>query len=290
MNRRAIALVLVLWGAAWPRPTPAAQVTLAPIKDATLFEEGALSNGAGSFLFAGATAAQNSGAVRRALLAFDVAGSVPAGATITGARLTLTVTMSVAGPQPMTLHRLLADWGEGTANAPNAEGMGAPAVVGGATWVERVFDDQPWSSAGGDFVADASASATVANTGTASWTSEIVAADVQAWLDDPSLDFGWILIGNESSETTAKRFGSRELPQAGNRPRLVVDYELNAPTCTGDCDASGDVGINELIVGVNITLGATAIDACPSFDADSSGDVAINELIAAVGNALDGCA
>ncbi|HSP97769.1 MAG TPA: DNRLRE domain-containing protein, partial [Candidatus Dormibacteraeota bacterium] len=96
--------------------------TLAPAKDTTIYAEGELGNGAGTSLFAGATADLNNGAPRRALLAFDVAGSIPAGAVVTSATLTLTVTMSVSGPQPVTLHRLLADWGEGTSDAPNAEG------------------------------------------------------------------------------------------------------------------------------------------------------------------------
>ena len=59
--------------------------------------------------------------------------------------------------------------------------------------------------------------------------------------------------------------------------------------CVGDCDGTGEVTINELIVGVNIALGNAAIDDCPSFDANSDGEVTINELIAAVNNALQGC-
>jgi hypothetical protein len=49
------------------------------------------------------------------------------------------------------------------------------------------------------------------------------------------------------------------------------------------------VTINELIVGVNIALGATAVAQCPSFDGDHSASVTINELIVAVAHALNGC-
>ena len=33
---------------------------------------------------------------------------------------------------------------------------------------------------------------------------------LQAWLDDPGTDFGWMIIGDESMSATAKRFDSRE--------------------------------------------------------------------------------
>ena len=48
--------------------------------------------------------------------------------------------------------------------------------------------------------------------------------------------------------------------------------------------------VDELIKGVNIALGTTSVDTCPSFDANGDGAVTINELIAAVNHALNGCA
>jgi cysteine-rich repeat protein len=59
--------------------------------------------------------------------------------------------------------------------------------------------------------------------------------------------------------------------------------------CVGDCNGDGTVAINELITGVNIALGSTAISSCPSVDGNRDGTVAINELIAAVNDALNGC-
>jgi len=59
--------------------------------------------------------------------------------------------------------------------------------------------------------------------------------------------------------------------------------------CTGDCNGNGTVEINELILGVNISLGTVPLSMCPAFDADGSTAVEIYELIAAVGNALNGC-
>ena len=59
--------------------------------------------------------------------------------------------------------------------------------------------------------------------------------------------------------------------------------------CTGDCDAGGDVTINELITMVNVVLGYTPLSACTAGDADGSGDITINEIIAAVNSILNGC-
>jgi hypothetical protein len=49
-------------------------------------------------------------------------------------------------------------------------------------------------------------------------------ADVQGWLKGPSSNFGWIILGDEGSSRTAKRFGSRESSSAGERPSLIVEY------------------------------------------------------------------
>lgn len=59
--------------------------------------------------------------------------------------------------------------------------------------------------------------------------------------------------------------------------------------CPGDCNGNGEVAVNELITGVNIALGNSTVDACPSFDRNGDGSVSINELIAAVNAALNGC-
>ncbi len=60
--------------------------------------------------------------------------------------------------------------------------------------------------------------------------------------------------------------------------------------CPGDCDGDGEVHINELVVGINIALGQTAVASCPSFDREGDGEVSIADLIIGVGSALNGCA
>lgn len=81
--------------------------------------------------------------------------------------------------------------------------------------------------------------------------------------------------------------GARGAP--GDLVDLAVPTVTPPPACPGDCDGNGTVAINELITGVNIALGAAALDTCAAFDGDGDGTVAINELIAAVNAALAGC-
>lgn len=80
------------------------------------------------------------------------------------------------------------------------------------------------------------------------------------------------------------RNGPQTVTLATTPGKLII-----AAACRGDCNSDGMVTINELITGVNIALGNTALEQCPSFDGDGDGSVAINELIAAVNNALNGC-
>ena len=207
-----------------PRPL-ATTVTLEPAKDNTIYEHpsGSLSNGGGDHLFAGKT---GQGRAVRALLAFDISGTIPAGATITSVDLTLRLSRrSTSANKTLPLRRLSADWGEGTSDAGSGEGGGASSRNGDATWLHTFFNSQVWNTVGGDFSPTASASITVGDLGTYTWGSTVqMVADVQSWLDDPGGNFGWILIGDESSSRTAKRFDSRENSVAANRPKLAVEF------------------------------------------------------------------
>src|SRR5207249_3544182 len=104
-------------------------------------------------------------AIRRGAIRFDLS-AVPAGSTITGVTLMLSMTKTRSGPQNVVLHRALMNWGEGTSNAATGgvgagEGDGVQATAGDATWFYTTFSSQRWAAPGGDFVAAASASASV---------------------------------------------------------------------------------------------------------------------------------
>jgi hypothetical protein len=235
VSRRLIAAVAL---AALAAPAAAEQVVLEPTKDNTIFSQSeSLSNGIGVGLFAGRVGALGGGATRRALLAFDVAGAIPVGATITSAQLRLRLTLSNTSAKAFTLHRVTADWGEANSNSNvMGGGMGAAARPGDATWGFRFFNTERWGTGGGDFVASTSATQTVAGSLTFhTWgsTPQMV-ADVQVWLDTPSSNFGWLLRGDESTSATSKRFASGETTTANNRPKLTIDFEppIGAATAT----------------------------------------------------------
>jgi len=61
------------------------------------------------------------------------------------------------------------------------------------------------------------------------------------------------------------------------------------PACAGDCDGNGNVSIDELMRGVDIAIGTTAVDQCPAFDCNHTGQVNVVCLIQGVESSLDGC-
>src|SRR5436190_2283376 len=145
----------------------AATISIIPIKDNTLYEydpaDGDTSNALGFHFFAGETAM---GELRRGVLAFDIAGNIPRGSTIIA--VTLSLNMSRTGldtARTVELHKVLADWGEGTSVAPGEEGDGAPATPNDATWRHRFSDTIFWTTEGGDFSGTVSASQIVGTVG-----------------------------------------------------------------------------------------------------------------------------
>jgi FtsP/CotA-like multicopper oxidase with cupredoxin domain len=213
----------------------AATVTLVSNKDNTLYESatGALSNGSGAHFFAGRTGTNSGGKIRRGVIGFDVAANVPPGSTITNVVLTLRASRAAQNTgETVVLRRLLASWGEGASIAAGQEGGGGPSAAGDATWIHRSYPTTFWISAGGDFSGTLSAATIVSGTGSYSWTSAQMVSDVQAWLDNPSSNFGWIVLGNEAQIETTKRFDSRENTSLGNRPALVITFTTTGPTIT----------------------------------------------------------
>jgi subtilisin family serine protease len=61
------------------------------------------------------------------------------------------------------------------------------------------------------------------------------------------------------------------------------------PPCFGDCDGSGQVSVNELVVAVSISLGTEPLQACPGADVNRDGFVTVDELVLTVNSALVGC-
>lgn len=196
-------------------------------RDATLIEDahGALANGSGPALFAGRTG-QSAFGLRRALIHFDVAGALPERAIIDRVFLSLYQTSNNnADPRTVSLHRVLQDWSEGAAFSSG--GGGAPAGPGDATWLHTDYDAAYWTRAGGHFVVQASASASVGGAAFYTWqSSSSLVSDVLLWLHAPQRNFGWLLTGDEGVAQSSKRFASREAADPAQHPVLTIEYHL----------------------------------------------------------------
>lgn len=197
-----------------------AQLVFEPVADATLYEDaaGALANGSGDYLFAG-----YGNAPKRTLLRFDLT-SIPPGTAVESVDLTLEMSRTISPDFQFALHRVTTAWSEGPSDALGQEGAGIVSESGDATWLHTDFPATPWMNPGGDFAPAPSAVVEVDTLGFYTWgpTPEMI-ADVQAWIDDPSANHGWILVGPEVPMSfSAKRFNSRENADVGSRPRLQV--------------------------------------------------------------------
>jgi hypothetical protein len=201
----------------------AVTVELSADKDNTLYEtaNGDLSNGSGDYFFVGRSNQNVGFSIKRGLLHFDIS-SIPQGSSITD--VTLEVTSNPGnGATTITLHKVTTDWGEGTSDAPGQEGGGAAATSGDATWTMNFFNSSSWSNVGGDFESSPLATAQVpSNPGTFAISSEGLTAQVQSWVNNSANNFGFILLGDETTSETATQFSSRE--NSSGQPKLIIDY------------------------------------------------------------------
>jgi len=221
--KRVFASILLLLIA--PHWASAATVYLEPSRDNTLYDSpsGRLSNGSGSHMFVGLTIDVLR---RRSVVAFTNLESLPDGATITSVKLHLTLSLDNAGLTPIRLHRLTSDWGEGASQASGDEREGTNAEANDATWVHTFWPTFPWFTAGGDFVETDSAEIMVGSVGsyTLGPTVEMI-GDVQRWVDNPSQNFGWAIVGDEAN-WSLRRFDTREHETPARRPILEVEYTV----------------------------------------------------------------
>lgn len=208
-------------------PLLADMVHIPADRDATLIEDsnGARANGSGPAFFAGRNnQAQDS--VRRAVIRFDVAGNLPEKAIIDRAFVSLYQTSgNNVGASLVSLHRVLQDWSEGPAFSSG--GGGAPSGQGDVTWLHTSYDVEYWVQAGGHFIPQASGSELVSGQGFYTWQDSIkLVNDVRLWLHAPQQNFGWLVMGDEDTPQSAKRFASREGSNADQQPMLTVEYHL----------------------------------------------------------------
>ncbi len=71
---------------------------------------------------------------------------------------------------------------------------------------------------------------------------------------------------------------------------VLGSLSARGSACTGNCDASCSVTVEEIISMVNIAIGTAPIAACAAGDANADGAITIEEIVAAVGDAVGGVA
>jgi hypothetical protein len=222
---------------------PADQIVLVPAADNTLIEDssGSFSAGLATYFFAGRVGVNGGSTLRRGALRFDLS-SIPPGSVISS--VTLKMNCSAVGlttQYPISLKRFTKSWGEGASQAFG--GGGAPSAPNDVTWLHRFYGTaQSWTTPGGEFNATASATRNVGATGFYTWSSTAgLVADVQLWVNQPAQNFGWCVIGNETTLQSVKRFDSREATVEAVRPQLTIVF---TPAPPNPYDLNGDFKVN----------------------------------------------
>ena len=101
------------------------------------------------------------------------------------------------------------------------------------------------------------------------WTAPMTAG--------PYILFG---AGNSTNADTA---------DGGDEAAITMLMITVGVACAGDCNGDGTVSVNELVLAVDIALGALPAADCQAVDTNGDGAVSISELVAAVNSALNGC-
>ena len=214
-------------------------VELEASKDNTLYEnntsDAVISNGAGQHFFAGMNGTNE---VRRGIFQFDISG-IPSGSQIESVELRLYLNRAATtAPKSLEIFEVTKSWGEGTSDGTEGgrgEGRGGNATEGDATWEHTFYPDETWDNLGGDYESTVISATDIGDTGSYTWSStpEFVTL-VQKWLDTPEDNHGLILIGDEETSGSAKRFSSRQNDIEEQRPVLVVEY-------TGEATSNEDI-------------------------------------------------
>ena len=176
----------------------------------------------------------NNGAAFRALFDFDVAASIPMGATINSVIFQFDVSRQ-GGPlgrsgASFDLHRLSTEWVEGV----EAGNLGGPSP-NGATWLDASTGSTAWTTPGGDFAGANSGSVFIDwfSDGAGIQTYSILSntqlvADVQNMLDNSTSDFGFLLKANDEINPLGSAMRINTLDETtggfGAPARLIIDF------------------------------------------------------------------
>ncbi|MDB6015894.1 MAG: hypothetical protein JWR19_383 [Pedosphaera sp.] len=175
--------------------------------------------------------------VRRVLVKFDLTGKIPAQAIVTSATVAVAVTKSPpAAGSTFDLRRLFQDWNE-TDTSWNSR-------LAGISW------STPGATGANDSSGSASSSTSINGVGAYLFPSSTgLVADVQAWVNNPGTNFGWLLISKTEASETARHFASREYFDPASQPTLTINFTVPAPpavppTIAGTSPAGGVFGFS----------------------------------------------
>ena len=201
-------------------------IVLQVFYDNTLYEDagGLISNGRGKYLFAGKG---DNNLTRRALIHFLTGEFVPYCSKVLSVDLKVHLSGGNPANKTIELRKMLDYWGQGDSDAPGLEENGTSAGDYDATWLDKYHNANDfWANPGGDYSGIISNSITVGGPGYYYFNSTPqMVADFQSWIDDTNSEFGWILLGDESSDSTAKRFHSRDADTSEFRPEVKLIIE-----------------------------------------------------------------
>ena len=190
-------------------------VTNKPVQDATITEKTPdTADGTGVVITSGTCGSACGVLSSRALLKFNLSNSIPSNAVITSAALTVKVVNAGATSSTFDLRKLLRDWNESS------------------TWNTRLAPSTLWTVSGASAPVDFSSVITQTNfipgVGTYTFASNSnMVADVQEWVNNPTNNFGWIVISeSQGTGQTERKFSSRE--DSANAPTLVVQFSIPA--------------------------------------------------------------
>ena len=247
-------------------------VKVMPTEEVTLVLQDGLDGYAGTMdaeIYSSATSTNYGGATyirtyhngyRRLLVGFDLSG-VPAGATISDAKLELYCYgygYPSAG-KSIPLYRVTRSWVEGTSNQD------------GCTYQEYDYTDHDasaggdWTVAGGDYDATAAAEQNTDNVVPYNWLDWNIRDLTQAWADGTHANNG-MLIRTISSSLAISYRSSEYTTDTTQRPKLTIKYfpagvANQLPVAVADVSAPGYT----VSVGTEVTLTGSA-----SYDPDNS--------------------
>lgn len=217
--------------------------------DTQIRSGGSAGNNYGTTTTMGAGVNTGAGNTDKSLVKFDLS-SIPAGATILSAILTLTtITEDSTTNFNVLVHRSLVEWFEGQENA-------APPASGrdGSTWDHRnAIGSITWAggaggAAGSDYASSATATTLVTEANPDTSFDWNVAADVQYWVDG-NANYGWWILG-VSGTNTRKVFHQSGSSTAASRPKLVIEYlDLVEGTSAGVASVVGTLSASGFMEG-----------------------------------------